>query len=553
MANFPILFTNLPDGPIGVKSEAWIETQLDGVDWEPGANYALLTCQLNGVPTLGSYFELKFNGVVLRYTFISPTIFNKQIVKTAYGYNIAVVHTLGSSESCQESLYSSFLATHILTKYYKVFNGNIVARQPGVRWQFDIDHTNTSPFIGEYFIESNPVAETIPSNLMVALKIGLDPNKTDAIGECLPTVFSRPQFNSDGYYAFYHRIDEISLPYLSFQLPEATGGLTIASPLVGTIESMHRIARIQAFQTSGNPAVIQQGYFSDPDKIIVRSGISEETAKALGPNWFTDYLIDIRGGVMSYFDSKVVDGWQKFLYLASNREGELIRLYARPRIINSEGLEVEYSNLNIQGYTQEEPFEILCFQIGSNLANRVKSSLNYFLGASNYTLLGFTVFLSQGDVSNVFADLGYFEVVPEIYGSHCIYYENDFGGLSDCILLGGLSEFREIEKSEYQEIGFNNKITKPQLYQVITSNKTYYEGNSGAVDLKRLRELLEVLHSENVWIKSESGELIPISIDKSKSTVAKDDFSGEYPYALNIKFSRAYNRKSTAGQDIFSV
>lgn len=554
MANFPISVINLPSGPIGVKSEFWLESTINDIDWSQLSNYAYLNYNVDVAPTLGSYFELKFNGQILRFTFIPPSIFNNQVTKTEYGYNIAVLHTLGSAESCHESLTSTLQSTSQLTQYYAIHSTVITARMPGEEWAFDFDHLSASPFISEYTFELQISESNIPPNIMVAMRIGFTPHKYDITGNPVPLLFSRPQTSSNGK-SFYHRIDEVCLAQIPFELPEITGPAALGADLVHNLMGLIRIARFQTYQASNNPVVLQQGYSNSEDTFIVRSGISSESYKSLGNDWYQELVINHRAGILSYYDKRINPNWQKFIYLASMREGQNLRIFAKPKVLNSAGEVVQYNffSLGVSNYVQESPFEILCFNLGGNFIEKLHERIATLLGITNYKLLGFSAVLAENSPASVFYDFGYIEVVPEIYGTYCIHYENDFGGLSDCWMMGGLSEFREIDKTEYQALGYNQTVANHQKFQKVNFNETTYEANSGAVDRERLSELLEMLHSQNVWITAKDGSLIPIVIDKSKASVGKDDFSGEYQFALNIKFSRAYNRQATAGEDIFSI
>lgn len=552
MSNFPVLFYNQSGGIIGVKSEAWLELQLDGVDWIDEPNYYYCELAWNDTPNPGDYFQIKVKGVTYRFTFVPPANFEKQIIKTEYGYSISVLHPMNSDWSnILEALFSTFLSVTQLTQYYLVDSFGIFrARSSGSEWQFDPDTlaANDPKFV---FSENIPSGSSIPENLMLAARLTLDQAKYDLIGRALPTVYARPQVQPDGSYSFLMRIDEVSLPELQFNLPQYTGPISSPDPLYEIIPGILKKFRLQGIQVSGRPPVAQQSYYSPTDGFIIRSGVSAESVKKWGLEWFDRLVIQNRSGVLSYLDPRVVIGHQKFLYLCAPASEVTYRVFAVPTIVDYfTGEETTLNQFNIVGCYVETAPDIISFSIGDTYADRLRNAIPPYIGGNtDFVLKSYHLYLCENSFANILQDLGEFICVQETFGSRCFYYENDLGGLSDVIFTGKTSSEREISKTEYHQLGYTPSLQAHRKFNHVTTIETPEHANSGAVSLSRLKEILEMLHSPNVWIRIPSGELMPVTINPGKFTIHKDGRDGVYLYSVTIQYSRAYNRLATALED----
>lgn len=556
MALYPVTFNNFSGGILGVKSESWLELLLNGVQFNGSDQFAQLVIIIDAMPNLGEYFELQFQGLTLRFTFVPAQQFEKQIIKTDYGYNISVLHPQNTIEGALQSLASTLSATPMLSEHYALNVGaqlTLTARKPGAQWYFNQELFDNNPYLNTFSFTQNPYAPFAapPENLMLSLKAGVEPNKYDFNGTPIPTLYSRAQLHRLGYYTFYFRLDQVCMPELKFHSPENTGSIAPSSNLFEVITGMIKLIRLQGAEVSGQPAVSKQTYFAPSDAYIIRSGISSETVKALGPNWFESIVMNQRSGVLSYYDHRVIVGYQKFLYLVVNQDGSFVNLRAIANIIQLDGSIQQVGPITITGKLVETAPELVSFNIGDSFANRLRTQIAVAINqVDDWILQEYQLYLTDGS-NNLLRDLGTFECVPETFNSKTFYYENDFGGLSDAIFTGASSSLIEVSKTDYHKLGFNSVIRDHQTNQHTSSIDILQEANSGALSKERFLEVLEILNSEHVWERNSNGELIPISIEPGTFIIYKDNLDGEFVFALSIKYSGAYVTNAIAAKDNF--
>ena len=558
MANYPIEFTNLPDeiyDPLAVKSEVWIETKMPDVDFRDSENYFILYFLLLANPDPGTYFELKFNKFFIRFTWASSGTYSKKIEKTDYGYNVEILlYTIpGVALSLNFlSIWQTFEETPLISEYYQVQAGYLTARNPGPDWAIDLDVANSTPTVSDYDFNIFDISTTIPENLMVGLAVKFGLGDYDSIGRPINTVYSRIQKKDD--YAFYHRIDELLLPELKFQLPDVLFNASGPEDLGCFLSSMTGTIRLLAHQVSGTPPVAQKGYSADWRIHVIRSGTSPDKITRYGNGWFKRLVLGARQGVMSYWEPRVAINWNKFIYYCSQyAEGEVgyVRLYAIADYLDEEGVLQTSGTLGLYNRDPEFRLEVIAFNVGEGARNLIETLLTFLYGSSFTQLVSYSCFIARDTVDNIVADLGKFTIVPQTYGSFVIHFENDYGGLCDVWFTGGISSGIEVEKAEYVTLGFRNSYTAHQTSNRATSIGLPYEANSGPVSLSRIKELVEMLYSENVWIQATSGRFIPITIDASKAKIYKDQLNGVHVYSLSIKFDRAYIIKAISNLDEF--